>query len=451
MSTRTLFARTALALAIALPAVASADSELDTLKQELARQRAQIEAQQKLLEKLSAALDAQQKTQATAATGSAAAAAGVYTGVDEDVPFGSSAPIVAARNGKGSTGKGETTIGGYGEVHLNHLSRSGSGNANTPTDNGNNLHLHRAVLLVGHKFSDTVSFNSEIEFENAADGSSVQTEVEQFYVDWRVRPNVGLKIGQWLTPVGILNERHEPDTFYGVERNPVETYIIPTTWWQKGLLAQWQLTPDMALDTGVSNGMNVNASNGGITGLATPNADGIRPFRQEFGGSSATHPAYTTRLRFTGINGLDLAATAQYQTDISSNDPTMSAVPVSDRKAPALLTEAHADWKYGKFGLRVLGARWHIDNTYARIGGTDVMQGAYVEPTWRASEKLGFFVRHNIWNTAASNDSNASLVQTNLGMNYWIAPQVVLKGDLQHGNTANRDGNGFNLGVGLSF
>lgn len=79
MSARTLFARTALALAITLPAVASADSELDTLKQELARQRAQIEAQQKLLDKLSAALDAQQKAPATAATGTPAAAAGVST------------------------------------------------------------------------------------------------------------------------------------------------------------------------------------------------------------------------------------------------------------------------------------------------------------------------------------------------------------------------------------
>lgn len=446
MSARTLFARTALALAIALPAVASADSELDTLKQELARQRAQIEAQQKLLEKLSAALDAQQKAQATAAAGSPATAAGVSTSLDEDVPFGSSAPTATASNAKGGMGRGDTTIGGYGEVHLNHLNRGGS--ANTPTDNGNNLHLHRAVLLVGHKFSDTVSFNSEIEFENAPDSTSVETEVEQFYVDWRVRPFVGLKIGQWLTPVGILNERHEPDAFYGVERNPVETYIIPTTWWQKGVLAQWQLTPDLALDTGVSNGMNVNAGNGGIAGLATPNAEGMRPFRQEFGGASATHPAYTTRLRFTGINGLDLAATAQYQSDMSGNDV---ALPTSDRKAPALLTEAHADWRSGKFGLRVLGARWHIDNPYARLGGTDVMQGVYIEPTWRASEKLGLFVRHNIWNVAASSDSNPSLVQTNLGMNYWIAPQVVLKGDLQHGNTANRDSNSFNLGVGLSF
>ena len=37
-----------------------------------------------------------------------------------------------------------------------------------------------------------------------------------------------------LTPVGIVNERHEPPSFNGVERPFVETLIIPTTWRELG-------------------------------------------------------------------------------------------------------------------------------------------------------------------------------------------------------------------------
>ena len=37
-----------------------------------------------------------------------------------------------------------------------------------------------------------------------------------------------------LMPVGIINERHEPPVFYGVERPFVDTVIIPTTWFEVG-------------------------------------------------------------------------------------------------------------------------------------------------------------------------------------------------------------------------
>ena len=44
-----------------------------------------------------------------------------------------------------------------------------------------------------------------------------------------------MKAGLFLIPVGILNQTHEPDTFYGVERNNVEKNIIPTTCGEGGL------------------------------------------------------------------------------------------------------------------------------------------------------------------------------------------------------------------------
>ena len=36
-------------------------------------------------------------------------------------------------------------------------------------------------------------------------------------------------------PAGLLNENHEPTAYYGVERNFVETAIIPSTWREGGV------------------------------------------------------------------------------------------------------------------------------------------------------------------------------------------------------------------------
>lgn len=429
MQHASLWKRTALACAIALPLSAHAGSELDQLKLELAKQREQIAQQQVLLEKLSAALDNQQKQQAEALSAETAARTQALAAIAPaaDAPFGSSV---------GAATVAKTQVGGYGEVHYNNGTDDGAGSGR---ESNSNLHLHRAVLYLGHQFSDTVSFNSEFEFEGSSDSTEIETEVEQFYIDWKARPNLGLKLGQWLVPVGILNERHEPDTFYGVERNPVETQIIPSTWWEKGVLASTQLTSDLSLDVAASNGLS-----GDINALGT--ADGLREFRQEFGRSSTDAGAYTTRLRYTGINGLELAGTVQYQSDI-----TQTGAALLGGKAPAVLSEMHADWRNGPFELRALIARWDIDNATAKTNGTDVLQGYYLEPAYRVNEKLGFFARYNRWNTAYNAAGSKDSAQTNLGLNYWIDPHVVLKADAQSSNAADNQGDGFNLGVGFSF
>ena len=59
--------------------------------------------------------------------------------------------------------------------------------------------------------------------------------VEQAYLNYQVSDALNLKGGLFLMPLGILNQTHEPPTYYGVERNEVETRIIPTTWRELGV------------------------------------------------------------------------------------------------------------------------------------------------------------------------------------------------------------------------
>jgi hypothetical protein len=231
-------------LACAIAATTYADSSVDELRAELARQKAQISAQQSQLEALTSAVENQS----------------------------------AATSGMNNA----TQVGFYGEVHYNSFKEPDA------VTGKNNIHAHRAVILLNHAFNDNLHFYSEFEFEGAADSSEVETEVEQIFIDWRIHPKVSLNIGQFLVPVGLLNETHEPNVFYGVERNPVEELIIPATWWEKGVMLRTLPANGLAVDLAVHNGLRGDINNLG-------GADGLREFRQEFGGAHAEDLAYTLR------------------------------------------------------------------------------------------------------------------------------------------------------------
>jgi hypothetical protein len=110
-------------------------------------------------------------------------------------------------------------------------------NFSKPQEQSAILDFRRFVLLFGHSFSERLKFWSEIEVEHAlVEGAEEkgELELEQAYVDFLVHPALNLRGGMLLTPMGILNERHEPPSFYGVLRPQVDTVIIPSTWFDVG-------------------------------------------------------------------------------------------------------------------------------------------------------------------------------------------------------------------------
>ncbi len=98
------------------------------------------------------------------------------------------------------------------------------------------------MLYVNHEFNSDIRLFSEFELEHAHiedtdDGSSNgSVSIEQAYVQFDLSEHTKANAGIFLVPVGIINETHEPTTFYGVERNPVEVRIIPTTWREGGAM-----------------------------------------------------------------------------------------------------------------------------------------------------------------------------------------------------------------------
>src|SRR5262249_28852911 len=117
-------------------------------------------------------------------------------------------------------------ISGYMEMHLNR-----------PDHAPAILDFHRFVLIFSHQFSDRIRFVGELEVEHAfVEGleESGELELEQAYVDFLLSRPLNVRAGMVLVPIGIINERHEPPVFHGVERTFVDTVIVPTTWFEAG-------------------------------------------------------------------------------------------------------------------------------------------------------------------------------------------------------------------------
>jgi len=324
----------------------------------------------------------------------------------------------------------ETAIGGYGELHYNNLDKNGTDSAS--------IDFHRFVLMFAHDFNDKIRFFSEFELEHAlvadtdtdTDGTSTnidkapgEVELEQAYIEIDLDSNQSVITGVFLIPVGLINETHEPPTFYGVERNPVEKNIIPATWWEAGAMYSAHTDGGVSYDLAIHSGLN------SATGS-------VRSGRQKVAKANADSLAYTGRIKYTGTPGLEIATTLQYQTDMAQGT-TADAV-------SATLIELHGKYTTGPFSATALYASWDVDVTTSAKTQT----GSILEASYKVSDKLGIFARQNNW---TNNDSATDKAQTDIGFNYWPHEDVVFKFDYQTQNDDAGNADGFNLGVGYQF
>lgn len=333
----------------------------------------------------------------------------------------------AAKSGGASS---KTSIGGYGEMHYNNL--NGEGGASDKKE----IDFHRFVMFFGHEFSKTVRFWSELEVEHAIAGESKagEIELEQAYIEVDLNQKHKTRFGMTLIPVGIMNETHEPPVFYGTERNPVEKNIIPATWWAGGVSVLGELAPGWSYEVAVHEGLNTTAAK------SYKPRDG----RQKTGKAQADNLAYTGRLKWTGVAGVEIAATVQQQTDITQgNDATAGS---------ANLFELHGIYNKGPFTVKALYAQWSLDGTGPQSIGADEQSGWYVEPSFKINEKFGVFARYNKYDNTAGDSAASEKQQTDVGFNWWVDPSVVVKVDYQtQDNDGGENQNGFNLGMGYMF
>ncbi len=344
---------------------------------------------------------------------------------------------------------------GYGEMTYSRPFNDPSGAQAT---------LKRGVLGWAYRFDDKTRFAAEFEIENAVVSSSDrgEAELEQFYLEHDISSGLTAKAGLFLMPVGYINEVHEPTHYFGVNRNLVETAIIPSTWREMGVGLRGTTDAGLRWDAGLVTSFDLTKWDATSTdGQTSP----LGAIHQEGQYARARDLAVYGALNYNGIPGFNVGGSfftggiGHKQAGFASPDASMQ------------LAEMHARWQPGKWDISALAAGGQFNNVDA-LNATFAGQptpvpssfsGAYAQAAYQLWQKGDYtltpFVRYEQLNTARGFSGLAvglaPEVQPDtrawtLGANFYLNPQVVIKMDVQrYLNDSSLDR--FDLGIGFHF
>jgi len=367
---------------------------------------------------------------------------------------------------------------GYGELYYSRPTRD---TTRTTAD------LARAVFGIGYRFDNRTEFNSEFEVEHAVTSAEDpgEFEVEQFYVDRQLTDRATLRAGLFLLPFGFINEHHEPTNFYGMQRNFVETLIIPSTWREGGLSFHGDSDFGIAWSTGVTTGVNFGNWEFApefpqfTTALELAN-NGPAPLQathQELALANARHLSQYVALNYFGLPGLDVGGA------VFTGKAAQAPGTVGDSRVT--LWEGHARWTPGKFDLSALYAHGAISNVadanLANPGSPNpipsAFYGYFLQAAYGAWEygdyRLNPFVRWEYFDMGSQYSGTAPMIPTGsvplsdspgdfglwpqnrdrvwtTGVNFYVTPHIVFKADYQWFDI-NKAFNRLDLGLGLNF
>jgi hypothetical protein len=339
---------------------------------------------------------------------------------------------------------------GYMEMHLNQAREE-------PTL----LDFHRFVLLFGHSFSPRMKFWSELEVEHAfIEGGEASGEiaVEQAFLDFFLKPQLNLRAGILLAPVGIVNERHEPPSFFGVERPFVDTVIIPTTWFDAGF----------GLHGDLGRGFSYK-----LYAMAPPDAtgfsagEGIAGGRQHGFLSVFNSPGVTGRMEYRGVPRLTLGTsffTANTGFNLPDLDPWLNLFEFDGR-----YRRGRAEFR-GQFAQYWLSQSGDLNRTLQLQTGVNPniaksSLGYYLETAYHllpsaATGDIAPFFRYEKFNTQHRMPGGFTPLPQfdrsayTLGLTYRPHPDIAIKTDyqfLRNRSTVVPISNRFNMGVGWWF
>ncbi len=444
-------------------------SEVDELRKEVSELKALVEQmrQERAGAQTPAAAGQTATTAPAAAPGSAP---GAVTTSDAARPSAARQPAGAdtARPGGdvmiAASEKAESPLHfwGYGELNYNHFIEDSS---RTQAD------LRRFVIGLSYSFNDKLRFNSEVEWEHAVASADDQgeTEIEQAYLEYQATKNLSVKGGLFLMPFGFLNEHHEPPVFYGVERNEVETRIIPSTWREGGFGMTWATDGGITYEAGVTTGFDISKFDDSGFPLAS--------VHQELQLAKARDLSFYGAVNYRGVPGLTVGAAL-----FTGNTTQGNAAFKADNTQPdfaglggrVTIWDVHARYHPGRLDLQAVYARGkigeadQIDNTLLAYNTANAASrafipagfyGWYAQAAYRVWDhndmSLSPFVRYEYYNTQSSmpagftaDPANANHVTT-AGLNFYPHPQVVVKTDYQR--YTDRDLSRWDIGLGYMF
>lgn len=359
---------------------------------------------------------------------------------------------------------GNLKIGGYGEAHYNQPISS------EQKKNGI-LDIHRFVMMLGYQFNDELQFVTELEFEHV-----VEFYVEQAFLQYKLNKSISIRGGLILTPMGIVNEYHEPTTFNGVERPQIDNAISPSTWREIGIGITGVILPvSLKYQAYIMNGFN------GFDGQARiGGASGLRGGRQKGADSYISSPNFSGKVEYFGFRGLNLGLSGYFgdtQSTLYHNlDKNDDAGLARADSSVVGISMIGADARYSYKGLKLTGQFYYtqLSNTEefnkfttGKGGGNlgSSMYGYYIDLGYnvlrmvKTEKQLLPFVRYSNYDThhkVPVNITDNLSYQKNVittGLSFFLSQGAVVKADLQFVKTGASDkyATTFNAGFGVMF
>jgi len=370
-------------------------------------------------------------------------------------------------------GEDRLSIGGYGEAY--YMSSSADTNTDASGEQSGVSDFYRQTLYLGYRFSDAIRLSAELEWEHAD-----ETAVEFAYLDFMLHQAANIRAGMMLTPLGFINEEHEPVTYFGNIRPTVERQIIPTTSRENGAGVYGKLGQSVDYKLYVQNSFDA----AGLSG------ENLRGLRQKGHKNLAEDLAVTGQLRWHPLPGTTLGASGWYG--------QMGQGRIFDGQTPDVpmtLWDVHAEYERGNWRLRALYTQATIDDTLAvnnqaladlqasNPGATaadvsavaEKLTGWYAEAGYDIMPALGGPSEQSLypWVRYSALDTQASLASgvkaagftkdpanqrtvTEVGLHYMPHPQVVVKAEYRDWSSeaqADADNNQeeFLVGIGYHF
>jgi hypothetical protein len=349
---------------------------------------------------------------------------------------------------------GATNVMGYGEAAYSKFRQSGDATADQA----------RFVFGFNHRFDERLTLHSEVEIEHAVVSSEDkgEAEIEQAWINYKLNDGVNFKGGLYLIPIGILNETHEPPTYYGVTRNQVETRIIPTTWRELGVGVHGAVAGGLRYDVGITTGFDSGKLDDPLTGIRSGHQEGQEANARNL----AVYGALNYRLPGLLVGG------GVFSGDTGQNgasNPALQGV-----AARFTIWDVHAQYRVAGLDLQALyssGTLGDADKVTAALFAADPatafaapksMKGWYAQAAYHVYKKGNFdvapFIRYERIDIRQAEDPANNLLQDprndekikTVGVNFWVHPQVVLKADIQR-YTTDKTQDAYRLGLGFMF
>ena len=326
----------------------------------------------------------------------------------------------------------------YGEVHYIQPVTSGI------ADQGE-IDAQRIVALFGYQFDRKTQFVTEWELEHAD-----EIFLEQAFIKHRVANNLSIKAGMILIPMGLVNEYHEPNNFYSVDRPLIDRVLVPTTWRDigigiTGLMPASNLRYQLYLVNGFLSYSDGNALFNSRTNFRSGRQKGSQGI---FSGA----PGISGQLEYFGFENGKIGISAYSG---RSNSTAFDGIDTSDESLVSFADSTtvytnmiglHGSFTFDKLTLKsqlIFAVNGNVDE-YNAVGNTDLGRssiGGYAELGYPLDEKDKWFVfgRYsyldsllNIGNVNGINQGQNHILTT--GINYFAAKGAVFKLDGQWTN-----------------